>query len=190
MPMDSGLISLVTEKYRAATLNPLLGRLIDVWYEADYRAGLAFTAEDRQDVVIRFTKILEGVANAMRPGKGSLRTAARAERETAVRSLSELLNRNPRLNAALDAIRIAHAVIRRTGLESEWARIELAGLALGLSRSEIALARRTYTKRNAEGLAHFGRGEVEGSDVDAARGAAHAYLTSYLRRRVTGPTGA
>lgn len=56
MPMKSGLLSLVTANYRAASADQRLGLLMDMRYEADYRAGLAFTVDDGQDVVIRFTK--------------------------------------------------------------------------------------------------------------------------------------
>ena len=179
-PMDPQLVGLVTSAYRSATSDPRLGRLIDTWYEADYRAGLAFTVEDRQDVVIRFTTILEGVGNAMRPGK-ALSAEARDQRESAIEQLASVLNGHPRLDDAVQAVRDTHSIIRRTGLESEWARIESAGVALGVPAGNIQLASRAYRQRSAEGLAHFGYGDVQPSDVDSARSAARSYLTAYLR---------
>ena len=42
MSMDAGLLNEVAAKYRAAKTDLLLGRLIDIWHEADLRVGLAF----------------------------------------------------------------------------------------------------------------------------------------------------
>jgi len=182
MPMDGPLLTLVTAAYRSASSDQRLGQLIDIWYEADSRAGLAFTVDDRQDVVIRFTKVLEGVGDAMRPGKPALGAEAQTERKSAIDDLATVLNRKPELDEAMQAVRNANSIIRSTGLESEWAKIASAGVALGLPAGDIELASRAYKQRSAEGLAHFGFGDVKQSDVDSARRAAHSYLTVYLRK--------
>lgn len=178
--MDSNLVGAVAAVYGAAALDSRLGRLVDVWYEADRRAGLAFSEDDWQDVIIRFTRVLEGVGDAMRPGKAELVEAARAERALAVGHLTKVLLGQPVLNDAVDAIREAHSTIRRTGMEAEWAKILSAGVALGLSTDDIGLASAVYKLRSGRGLAHFGTGDVERHDVDDARRAAYVYLTAYL----------
>lgn len=128
--------------------------------------------------MIRFSKVLEGSVTLC--GQ-ALEAAGRAERESAVADLSGLLYGKPKLEAAVQGIRKAHSIIRRTGLVGERAKIEAVGLALGLSRDRIDLASRIYSLRNAEGLAHFGSGKLQRSDLNDARSAAHSYLTAYLR---------